>query len=471
MKHQEIYNRITRGGFSGRARITLEDVRTHHREIVESKNIATNAMTRIFETNVLGRTDFENLQPMKDLFGGIFLFADELTIDANTIYPPNQGVNRMVANAGQTAFSGAAGNSTRGNPNDVATIIDPANGQIKFVWDWSLENGNGTISAAGLTNSKAGDVGLYPDGLDSLLGVYGTMPRFQSSLLGVGYDLTRSARYPLFIKSDGNGVSVFVSGNSLTEQTVRFPFVRPCLIESPDVLDGDNYTVVSSRTATLSRSFTDSYFQIAHDANNYYIIERDASENTKVYVDVVSKTDMSVSSKTITIAGATMARPEVLYSAVNNGIVSGGYLYMISGADAKTFVKININNAADVTILTSSLTNNISLRQQPISGATGVILGANFFINGDFVYPVAKRAARNNETLTRISGDNMAMYKDSPMLFNMPSVDFAATYEYLTAGSCLYLPYLATCLNLQSPVVKNANKTMRVEYLLTSIGG
>lgn len=469
MNQTEIYNRITRGGFSGRARIILEDVRNHHREIVESKNIATNAMTRIFETNAFGRTDFENLQPMKDLFGGIFLFADVLTIDAGNMFPPNQGVNRMVANAGQTSFSGAAGNTTRGNPNYVATIIDPANGQIKFVWDWSLENGNGTISAAGLTNSKAGDIGLYPDGLDSLLGVYGTMPRFTTATLGDTYDLAKSARYPLFIKSDGNGVSVFVSGNSLTEQTVRFPFVRPCLIESPIVTDGDNYTVVSTRTATLSRSFTAGYFQIGQDANNYYIIERDASENTKIYIDVVSKTDMSVTSKTITISGATLARPAVSVSGVNNGIVSGGYVYIVSGADAKTFVKININNAADVTILTSYLTNNISLKQQPISGAAGVILGANFFINGDYVYPVAARAARNSET--RVDAENMTMYKDSPMLVNMPSSTASNNYEYMTAGSCLYLPYLATALNLQSPVVKNANKTMRVEYLLTSTGG
>lgn len=470
MKQNEIYNRMINGGFTGRARITLEDVRTRHREIVETKNQATNAIARIFETNALGMTNFNDLMPLKKLFGGIFLFADELTISAENIYPPNQGVNRMVANAGQTAFSGQAGNTTRGNPNDVATIIDPANGQIKFVWDWPLENGNGTISSAGLTSADGGDIGLYPDGLSSMLGVYGTMPLFTTLALGNTYDLAKSKRYPMYIKDNGNGVSVFVSGNSLTEQTVRFPFVRPCLIEAPDILDDDNFTVIQTRTATLSRSFTSNYFVIGQDSANYYIIERDASNNAKLYVDVVSKTDMSVTAQTITISGATLARNQAIMSAVNNGIISNGFVYWVSGSDAKTFVKINLSNTADVTILTSYLANNISMDQQPITGAAGVILGRNFFINGDYVYPVAVRAYRNSYESV-FGFDQMAMYKNSPMVYQMPSSDRAYSYDNITAGSCLYLPYLATCLNLQSPVVKNANKTMRVEYLLTSTGG
>lgn len=471
MKKQEIYNRMINGGFAGRCRITLEDVRTKHREIVETKNLVTNAIARIFETNIFGSMDFDNLQPMKKLFGGILLFTDQLTIDADNIFPQNQSINRMIANAGQTAYSGTGGSMTRGNPNDIATIIDAANSQIKFVWDWTLENGNGTISSAALTSAAGGDVGLYPDGTASLYGVYGSKPSFSTRGIGNTYDLAKSARYPVMIKSDGNGVSVFVSGDTLTEQVVRFPFVRPCLIESPGIFDASNYTIVSSRSATLSRSFTNSYIQIGQDASNYYVMERDSADNTKLYVDIVSKTDMSVTARVITISGATLARQQMTSSRQLNGIVSNGFIYWVSGADAKTFVKINISNTADVTILTSSLSANISQNDTPFCVSSGMILGRNYFINGDYVYPVAIRAQRSNENFLNNAFDVYAMYKNSPMLFQMPASNDDATYNYLSAGGCLFLPYLASCLNLQTPVVKSSNKTMRVEYTLTSTGG
>ena len=237
------------------------------------------------------------------------------------------------------------------------------------------------------------------------------------------------------------------------------------------MLNGNEYTDDSSRTATLSRSFSSNYVLIGQDTSNYYVMERDSSNASMLYIDQVSKTDMSVTSKNTTISGATLARNTNPSASMLNGIVSNGFVYWISGSDAKTFVRINLSNSADVSVLTSYLVSDVNMYQQPFVASAGLILGRNFLINGDFVYPVALHPRRSTENFLDQTYEVMAKYKDSPMLLEMPASTNDVTYNYLSAGGCLFLPYLASCLNLQNPVVKNSQKTMRVEYLLTSIGG
>ena len=467
---------LRKGRIKGTTRIILEDIATRRRIIREDSNMITSALQKVFDTNVNGMMDFYNMIPIKNILGGCFMFWDTLTEDAGNIFPPSQSTNKLTAHAGQNANTGSS--TTRGNPNGVASYVDAANGQVRFAWDWPLECGNGQISCVCLTHPEAGDAGLYPDGSLPLLKSFGpavsNISMFSTRAAGgTTYNEARSKVVPMYIDANGDGHCVFVSGNSFKENIVRHPWVRTSLIEGVPFDDTDNYTILSTRTATLSRSFTAEYFMIGQDDSYYYIMERDSSTNTKLYVNIISKSDFSVSASTIDISGATLARPQLRMNSVNNGIVSGGYIYWISGSDAKTFVRINIQTPADTEVLTSYMTEDINWRTQPISKTAGLILGRNFLINGDYVYPVVSRSARSSDDnyTSGSKNDSSAFFNNSPLIVQDATAYDDTTYQRFTNGGVLYLPALYSLNNLSQPVTKTEQRTMRCEYTLTVVSG
>lgn len=467
MNNETMYNMLTAGKFKGRTRITLEDVRNGHRDVFEDHNMPTNALPKIFESDYLGCMDFYNLMPLRIMLGGIYLFWSSVSESGENCFPPAQDSNKLSFYAGGTAHSTA--NPYRGNPNGTATVIDPANGQIKLVWDWAIE-GTGQISAAALTHADFGDVGLTPDGTAALQKTYGFevsgVNAYAPSTFGVGFDETKAVRFPIAIKDNGIGVAVWVSGTTFSEKLVRHPWVKPTLCESAAIGNADNYTVISTRTATLSRTFTSGYTIIAQDSANYYIMERDASTATTLYVNIVSKTDMSVTAQTISIA-ESLGRPAIAAEILFNGIVSNGFIYWPSGTDSKTFVKIDITTPANSIVLTSTLAGDAKLFAQPIILSNGLVIGRNWLINGDYLYPIAERRTYGDTWETW--DEAYPRYKNSPLVHNIPRphYDTSGWDRRIVSGGVL-VPYMATINNLQdAPITKNNNQTMRAEYTVT----
>lgn len=470
--HDKFIDALRTGNVKGRTRVILEDIVTRRRIISEDENMITSALQKIFDTNMNGMTDFYNMIPIKNIMGGHFLFWDPLTEDVGNMYPPSQATNKLTGHAGQTTHSSQS--TTRGNPNGIASYVDAANGQVRFAWDYSLEQGNGQISCVCLTNPGAGDAGLYPDGTLPLLKSYGPAINDLTYFGGTtGGSLVYSERWantvPVKINDNGTGICLYLSGTTFKENVVRHPWVRSNLIEGIAKANEDNYTVVSTRSATLSRSYNWEYSLIGQDDSYYYIMERDSSTASRLYVNIVAKSDFSVNSMTIDLSGATLARTLVRKNCVNNGIISGGYIYWVSGSDSKTFVRINIQTPADTEVLTSYLSANIDLNAQPITKTAGLVLGNNYLINGDYIYPVAARSKRSSENLTQ--EDAMAFFKNSPLICQTALVYDDAGWNHYSEGPVLYMPALLSINNLSQPVTKTSNRTCRVEYTLTLTGG
>lgn len=456
----------------GHTKITLHDVKTGKDEIYEDDNLVTLAVPKIFKTNWLGLSRFDRVIPMQNLFGGVMCFQDAMTESTSNIFPPSK-VNPMIANAGQTTHATAS--TTRGNPNGAASEVDPATRTVKFVWDWALEQGNGTISTVCLTNAAAGDCGLYPDGTLPLWGADITQAvsgvnQFNGGVIGGTWSETIAKTCPIAFNADGDGICVYLDGTTFKEMTVRHPWYKAGMIENVEISPETNYTVLSTRTATTSRTFATGYYQIGQDDNNYYIVERDSSDNTKLFVDTISKTDMSVTSATLTISGATLARPQLTGARMNGAIISNGSVYIVSGSDSKTFVRVNLTNAADVQVLDSNMAEDILLQQMPFVASNNLILGFNYLINGDTVYPVAPHADRpgGSNPGYYYKFESLARFENSPNVFQSIGTvtDNDRTYS---EGSLLFLPYLATVNVLGAPVTKTNTKTMRVEYTLTEV--
>ena len=474
--HDKFIDAMRKGRIKGITRLILEDIVTRKRTVIEDSNMVTAAINKIFDSNYLGIMDYNHLMPLTKLFGGLFMFWNTLTESTENIYPPSQGSNKLTGYAGQTSHSSA--NPYRGNPNGAAAVFDPANGHVKFVWDFQLEQANGTISAVCLTSAAAGDVGLYPDGTAALMEPYGNVESGLTSFTpyeagGAEWDQQKANRAPMKIDNDGFGISVFVSGNIFKETKVRHPFVRPCLLETYSAIDNDSFTVMEEHSATLSRSYTSGYTVIGQDDSYYYIIERDSGSTTTLYVDKVSKSDYSVTSQTISLSGVALGRPAMSAGGMNNGIVSDGFIYWVSNTNAKNFVRIDMTTPANSVELTTYMIDDLNLKMTPISGSAGLILGKNFLINGDFVYPVAIGNLRPKDTQPSIATfySSSASYKNSPLVYQMGSYEYNVSNRRMSAGPVLYLPYLATINNLQTPAQKDATKILRVEYDLFVVSG
>ena len=467
-------NALELGKVKGETEIILENVVTKKRETFHDENMITGALAKLFKSNYGGMVNVNDFLPVKDMIGGIFLFNQALTESESAIWPAAKNVNRLVGHAGQTTHSTAS--TTRGNPNGAASWVHPSDGQVRFAWDFALEQANdGPINSCALTHPEAGDCGLYPDGTLPLLKPFGQMisgVTWMGGNTAGGYSWTRAraAQYPIAIDSDGYGLAIWIDGTTFEELKVRHPYIKAELIEGPGMNGSDNYTIIDSRTATLSRTFTANYTVVAQDDSNYYVMERAENDSTVIYLNTISKSDMTVTSSTITVAGATLARPVMRLSALSNGIVSGGNIYWLSGSDAKTFVRINIATPADVEVLDSNMVNNISLDQMPITKSAGLILGRNFLINGDTVYPVQERAMLAGPGNINSRGFECMVNGDGSPLFHENMTAWTDTdLTSISSCACLYLPHLISANNLSNEVNKNANKTMRVQYTLSIV--
>lgn len=454
----------------GRTKIILTDVETGEQEIVEKKNMVTNAVADIFAKNVLGITQFteaNGMLPMWKLFGGVMCFENTLMADAYNIWPENETENPMVANAGQTPTAQTTG--TRGNPQTPEVDEN----KIKLIWNWPTTSGNGTISAVALTSARGGDCSLKPDGSTSMWhtitpGIYDVNAINVSSGIGRDYSRNTAIMAPMTIDEDGNGICVYQSGDSFEEIKVSHSFTSAKLIEPNTTWPIENYREISSRTATLSRSFTLNYTAIAQDDNFYYVMERDSSSTTTLYVNKVSKNDMTVTALTITISGATLARPQLFAMRLYSGIVSNDNIYWLSGDDNKTFVRINMTNQADVEVLTSAMTVACKCEYQAAFVINdGLILGNNFLINGSNVYPVTEREYRLTDHGSEIRSFDSIGVTGAPTVYqsNWTGTD----YGRVTTGGLVFTNYLATIQNLDSAITKTASRTMRIEYTLTAV--
>lgn len=457
------------GKIKGEADLILEDIETHRREVFHEENMVTSAIGKIMKSNYAGLMAMNSLLPVRTLLGGVFLFNQRLTESADNIFPLCKGYNRLVGHAGQTSHS--SGSSTRGNPNGAASWVHPEDGQVRFAWDFAPEQANdGPINSLALTHPGAGDCGLYPDGTLPLIRnigrpISGVNVVATRTLGGFSWTRQRASQFPITIDSDCYGRSIWISGTTFEEMTVRHPLGLAELIEGPAMYGEDNFTIVSSRTATLSRTFATNYIQVAQDESNYYVMERAENSLTTLYVDVISKTDMSVTSKTITISGATLARPAMRMSCMNNGIVSDGSIYWISGSNAMTFVRINIETPADIEVLETKMNSDIVLTMQPIIQADRLICGRNFLVNDDTVYPITQFSRMSSASYDGYA--SAANYNGSPVFYENESLNNDETGGTIGSGGLLFLPYLATVNNTSDPIDKTANKMLRVQYTLS----
>ena len=154
---------VTMKRYTGNLVIELEDQNTGVKETVSETNMVTNAVNDILGVNPMGvmykaggqyddsLTWNDALLPIcPNMIGGILLFPGSITEQANNIYLPS--TNLPVAYASNDV--NATANTKRGSMN-LTESMKLTDG-YKFVWEFTPSQGNGTITAVGLTSKQGG---------------------------------------------------------------------------------------------------------------------------------------------------------------------------------------------------------------------------------------------------------------------------------------------------------------------------
>ena len=141
----------------GTMTIEMTDVNTGKIEKVLEHNMVTNALTEIFKPLGLAKDPSLMLREFapyyQKLLGGILLFDREIEENPNNLFPPAE------ANLIGCAVYGNQNNTKgtkRGGYNQTESELNLTDRYMKFVYDFTTSQANGTIASVCLTHANGG---------------------------------------------------------------------------------------------------------------------------------------------------------------------------------------------------------------------------------------------------------------------------------------------------------------------------
>ena len=452
--------------------IELTDVETGEVETIRESNMITNAVNDLFSTNpfaVFYNTGNDsdkmewnsNLMPIcPNMIGGILLFSDTITENANTIYQYSD--NMPVAYASNDV--NATANTKRGSMN-LTESMALTNG-YKFVWEFTAGQGNGTIAAVALTSSFGGKnaYGSTADDASAFKLLKSvnlrTMEDDDVLLLyeAVEIDFANNRLY-----------SITHEDNAVVITTVHLPMFTVGL---NDTLDDHTLKVENTRTiVTTTFQFLTTYNQYGqfYDGKNGYWYgfanQGNSSGDATMYWVRISKSDYSKTEGVWTLSNAHLqpvgnqmidSYPE----RTTKSCIRDGYLYVMA-YDKTGVYKINVANQADVSLISLGFTSSFSaLGGSGNSGLYMALIG-DIIIGCDF-------QILDNDTVIQTAGATRTASPASPLFqYKEFLVGWGGSYGTRARYMFLLTPYLASINNLASPVVKTNSKTMKITYTLT----
>lgn len=459
----------------GKAEIVLTNVHTGEVEVIREENMVTNVIQEIFSHNIegmlfcvqgQGTTSFTDyiLPLCKNAIGGIILFQDALTEDADNIYAPSD--NHVTGYASNDVNSTA--NVMRGSLNlTESTKLD--NG-YKFVWDFSTSQGNGTISALALTH-KYGGIGYFGDTYNM------SNKLLQMKNVSYGQSGVVANRYIDTVEVNFEG-NYFYSISMNTAGEILINKIRKCfrqiglnfsLREDGDKLL-ETQTIVPTTFINPYATSNYGYYDFYDGEDGYwygFLAPSNSSGNATLKWIKIKKADFSFSEGVWTLEKTLLYQLGYHNSYGNQpyrnvqSVMRNGYLYAMHYNRTGVY-KINANNGADITYIPFGFTSNFSGGNN--YGYTQMWKVGDRIIGSDFNLLV-------DDTVIRTANWPEFNYVCTPMFRYGPYGLTFGRYSYnsmsVYKGLWLITPYLATINNLSTSVIKTADKTMKITYTVT----
>ncbi len=458
----------------GITEIELTDVRTGQVEKHTETNLVTNAIAHFFSHNIEGMlftingntNDLnDNMLPLcPNSIGGILLFSDTIEEDPNKYYVPS--ANPCVGYASNNV--NGTTNIMRGSMN--LTETKKLDNGYKFVWDFTTSQANGTISCVALTHTWAG-LAYMGDTYNGNNFVW-----VMRSRNGESSGQARTA-YINAVEIDPENNFLWTIGlntsNEIIIQKIRMSFTSVGL---NDTMLGSNYDVLSEVKlnptsfvmADPKRNEGNYDFFDGKDGYWYgFMHEQNRDGNAAFNKIKISKADYSFTEETMIVNGAR-THAVGYHSGYNvnpsrdvHSVLLNGFLYIVSYDNTKVY-KINIDNPADVKEIPLGFTSNYTCNDDYYrSGSIYLANIGDWIIGSDFLINTEDRVFKkaNNAPWTYTS---TPLFPYGPYLFSFGGYYANATRQNLFLAT----PYLATINNLETSVIKTADKTMKITYTI-----
>lgn len=464
----------------GKTKIELTNVHTGEVEVIEKENMVTNALQYIFNPvgyikagSLMYGSEYVNYYAT--LTGGLLLLDKAVTEDPENIF-----LDTSVGLTGCAVFNqqNTSDQTLRGNYNATETEIDVVNRTIKYVYDFDTAEANGTIACVALTHANGG----YSNRGCEVEPVRGEYPffmsigsgyiRLSSSSVGLSaYDRTMSyttygANYKWIFLIDATKDMVYYfsidSTTSITIRGYRANINTVSLFDTPST----GRTLLFEKTIVFSTAISQQYFTYNYDeeSDKLFVVSgtsanvSNGSAFTITEIDVANDyavTQYSMTNKT----GVTL---RMFYSR-DNTMCYDGYIYLMPYYDDYYIYREEIGNAANVQKI------DVEVRQ---SWPT--------FVKDKRLYYAYPSSYTPSWGLYIVETDSFTLkYPEAKYLYDssfrqfVPVKGVPMTY-FMANGSSdgvfgIRTDYLATINNLDSPVVKTADKTMKVTYTLSEV--
>lgn len=502
----------------GITKIELTDVKTGKVETYQKHNMVSNAVTDILGLNPAGfktKADYNSVYfpIVPQLLGGILLVKDPLVANPAQYYVPND--NEIIGYACNNVNT--SNDVKRGSFNETESGLQDDGKSYKFVFDFATHQGNGNISAIGLTSAQGG----Y-DGFGNKFTTYKGIKMVSNLTYNYPYNATaatwqaywaRSLRMDHIVRLDienNRAIVAYAKANKTIEiATIPISLSAFNLTENPATLEcARAYNIVATLTtttfgATVSNSY--SYHTFLDDEEGYiwgFEHSGNTSGNSSDVATVnwikISLADYSFEEGTWSISASLLnfgylyngltTSPTYNYYHGTNAIIHKGYLYSINYSKTGIY-RISLSDPTDVlfmphpdgtVILSGGYTSSTSGNNSypcftSFNKIYDTIYFHNGYIEGDKIVPTAYTAdnSPSSNYPLGLEGFSKPGLRVGPFLFGFSHYYYyhsTATNRDLYGHRMIALlgTYLGTINNLETPIVKTPDKTMKITYTISA---
>lgn len=463
----------------GKSVIELTDVHTGKKERYEDTNLVTEAAMDVLNCNIKGmlynNTTFNGsngddwmLPLKKNIMGGILLYQNALEERADNIYAPLN--NPLIGYASDDANN--TEDIRRGSRN--LTESKEVDGGYRFVWDFATSQANGTISAICLSNTLAGKGTQYAGNYMVRIGTWSLnanniykpdcMRGNKRIYIGEGYRLEMTTYYnstqATLKKFHDDYLHAALVDRSLTRMTTEaseenkielnhYPMYYHYSGGSKDGTE-EPYSSSSDIWNYLYHAADGKWYGLVRRENRKYSYTSSGREyydhvNYEWYMDCID-------------GGKCTTQKIVAPSGISEFYsfgMSGKWLMCYTGNQV---YRIDTTNVANIELVPNITYTSSSIWTYIVDD--DIVINGWYFLNGEpklYVHdtPDASRVAWGREQMSR--------YKTYAIREWM----YRYSDYYLYRELYLFTPYLATINNLGTPVIKTADKTMKITYTIT----
>ena len=486
----------------GYTKIELTDVKTGKVETQEKHNIVTNAVQNILngfdrslnlQAMLAGKaysnassTDGDITNLITAFYGGLYLYDTPLGSNPDTLFAPAGAA--LVGTALQNTVNTGT-NPYRGSYNKAESSVDIENGVVTFVYDFATNQANGTIASVCLTSPRGADMceaDTVPATLRNATYTFtqiGTEQRFLAKIKNFDYYSGHIA--PIWADEEKQ---LLVMGRIIADGEQQLLELRyhDLQLNSLDLFDPGSDIPKEIKTFSLQgvllnpKDSTGYCHRICADIERgkLYVIATKATQVPTGEEMRVREFDMNTFA--YTDYHLTNTSGVGLFGRVSdnigpwlNGMVYDGWLYMQvysrkSGSKEDDYYRFRLTDSSQVEYIP---TNNKGMRR--ITDAhDGRIY--SFESNSGVPVGVLNTATGKMYSTERIILSDSSLGEAHVRLRAIPTVGGGASPLVTGPGSTDYAyirrmvrpNYLGTINDLESPVEKTPDKTMKITYTL-----